>query len=251
MWGCSMDGGIDNKLTSISDAEPHRLPDYLVKTYTWAYLRPASIALLDNSLVVSSILWGNFRKLVRAACSEFQSGQKVLQAASVYGSFSADLAEVLGRDGRLDIIDIAPLQVANSRRKLKDYPQVRVRVADAASPGGGAYDNVCCFFLLHEIPDDHKRAVVDGLLAKVPPEGKAVFVDYHQTIPAHPLRAVMGMVFHWLEPYAFGLVKREIADFAGERDDFTWRKKTYFGGLYQKVVAVRKPVLGQPLQAAE
>jgi hypothetical protein len=56
----------------------------------------------------------------------------------------------------------------------------------------------------------------------------------------------MGMVFRWLEPYAFGLVKREIADFASDRDDFTWRKKTYFGGLYQKVVAVRKPVTPLP-----
>ena len=236
-----MDGGIDKNFASLSDPEPHRLPDYLVKTYTWAYLTPASIALLDNSLVVSSILWGNFRRLVRAACGEFRSGQSVLQAAAVYGSFSADLAEVVGRDGRLDIIDIAPLQVANSRRKLKDYPQARVRLADAASPGGGIYDSVCCFFLLHEIPDDHKRAVVDGLLAKVPPEGKAVFVDYHQAIPVHPLRAVMGMVFRWLEPYASGLVRREIADFASERDDFAWRKETYFGGLYQMVVAVRKP----------
>ena len=235
-----MDGGIDKNVTSISDLGHPRLPEYLVKTYTWAYLRPASIALLDNSLVVSSILWGNFRRLVRAACSEFQRGQSVLQAASVYGSFSADLAEVLGREGRLEIIDIAPLQVANSRRKLKDYPQARVRVADAAAPGGDFYDSVCCFFLLHEIPDDHKRAVVDALLAKVPPEGKAVFVDYHQTIPAHPLRVVMGAVFRWLEPYASGLVKREISDFASERENFTWRKQTYFGGLYQKVVAVRK-----------
>ena len=241
-----MDGGIDKNFASLSDQEHPRLPDYLVKTYTWAYLKPASIVLLDNSLVVTSILWGNFRKLVQAACSEFRSGQSVLQAASVYGSFSADLAEVVGRDGRLDIIDIAPLQVANSRRKLKDYPQARVRLADAASPGGGIYDSVCCFFLLHEIPDDHKRAVVDGLLAKVPPEGKAVFVDYHQTIPVHPLRAVMGLVFRWLEPYASGLVKREIADFASERDGFTWRKKTYFGGLYQKVVAVRKPQAALP-----
>jgi hypothetical protein len=128
---------------------------------------------------------------------------------------------------------------------------VRVRLADAATPGGGIYDSVCCFFLLHEIPDDHKRAVVDGLLAKVPPKGKAVFVDYHQTVPVHPLRMVMGMVFRWLEPYATGLIKREISDFATNREDFSWRKKTYFGGLYQKVVAVRKPVLAQPLQAAE
>jgi ubiquinone/menaquinone biosynthesis C-methylase UbiE len=246
-----MDGGIDTNCVSISDSEPPRLPDYLVKTYTWAYLKPTSIMLLDNSLVVSSILWGNFRKLVRAACSEFQAGQKVLQAASVYGSFSADLAEVVGRDGRLEIIDIAPLQVANSRRKLKDYPQARVRLADAASPGGGFYDSVCCFFLLHEIPDNHKRAVVDGLLAKVPPQGKAVFVDYHQTIPVHPLRAVMGMVFRWLEPYASGLVKREIADFASERENFAWRKSTYFGGLYQKVVAVRKSAGTRSVQPAE
>ena len=246
-----MDGGIEKSFVSISEPDRHQLPDYLVKTYTWAYLTPASIVLLDNALVVSSILWGNFRRLVRAACSEFQPGQRVLQAASVYGSFSADLAEVVGREGRLDIVDIAPLQVANSQRKLRDYPQVRVRLADAASPGGGIYDSVCCFFLLHEIPDDHKRAVVDGLLAKVPPEGKAVFVDYHQTVAVHPLRMVMGMVFRWLEPYATGLIKREIAEFATNREDFSWRKKTYFGGLYQKVVAVRKPALAQPLQAAE
>ena len=56
----------------------------------------------------------------------------------------------------------------------------------------------------------------------------------------------MGIVFRWLEPYASGLVKREIADFASERNGFTWWKKTYFGGLYQKVVAVRKPQAALP-----
>ncbi len=46
----------------------------------------------------------------------------------------------------------------------------------------------------------------------------------------------MHMVFR-LEPFAIGLIEREIADFASERDDFHWRKTTFFGGLYQKVVA--------------
>jgi hypothetical protein len=47
------------------------------------------------------------------------------------------------------------------------------------------------------------------------------------------------MVFRWLEPFAFGLIDREIWSFATARDDFSWRKETLFGGLYQKAVAVR------------
>ncbi|MCW5700096.1 MAG: rhodoquinone biosynthesis methyltransferase RquA, partial [Rhodospirillales bacterium] len=137
------------------------LPDYLVDTYTWAYLRPTSLLVFDNPWVVNTILWGNFRRLVRLACDEFKAGDRVLQAASVYGNLSASLAEKVGRKGHLEVIDIAPLQVEHCRRKLENYPQTRVRVADAAAPGADGFDAVCCFFLLHEVPDWQKRAVVD------------------------------------------------------------------------------------------
>jgi SAM-dependent methyltransferase len=237
-----MDGSIkpDLMVDCGQEEEPAALPDYLVNTYTWAYLRPASVVLLDNPFVVSAILWGNFRRLLRAACSEFQPGQRVLQAASVYGSLSSNLAETVGRDGRLEVIDIAPIQVENCRRKLAGYPQATARVADAAAPGGGFYDGICCFFLLHEVPDEQKRAVVDALLRSVAPGGKVVFVDYHRAWPLHPTRIVMEGVFRWLEPYAHGLIRREIMDFAVEPQAFRWRKVTFFGGLYQKVVAERK-----------
>jgi SAM-dependent methyltransferase len=237
-----MDGGIKPDLVAGcgQEEEPITLPDYLVNTYTWAYLRPASVVLLDNPFVVGTILWGNFSRLLRAACDEFRPGQRVLQAASVYGSLSSSLAKTVGREGRLEVIDIAPIQVENCRRKLAAYPQASVRVADAAAPGGGFYDGICCFFLLHEIPDDQKRAVVDALLRSVVPGGKVVFVDYHRSWPFHPTRMVMEGVFRWLEPYAHGLIRREIRDFAAEPEEYRWRKDTYFGGLYQKVVAERK-----------
>ena len=234
-----MDGAVETRFAPVSEAEAPPLPDYLIDTYTWAYLRPASVRWLDNSFVVSAILWGNFRRLVNAACAEVQDGQSVLQAASVYGNLSARLAATVGRRGRFDVIDIAPLQVEHCRRKLAAYPQARVRLADAAMPGGGLYDSVCCFFLLHEIPDDHKRAVVDGLLRAVPVGGKVVFVDYHRMARLHPLRPIMNLVFRFLEPFAFGLIEREIADFATDRESFRWRKEVYFGGLYQKVIAER------------
>jgi SAM-dependent methyltransferase len=215
------------------------LPDYLVDTYTWAYLRPRSLRLLDRHLVVNGILWGNYRRLVHAACSEFAGGDRVLQAASVYGNLSSCLAEQVGAEGFLDVIDVAPLQVAHCRRKLAGRCNVRVRVADAVCPGQQGYDGACCFFLLHEIPDPQKRQVVRALLAAVRPGGKVVFVDYHQPLWWHPLRPVMAAVFRWLEPFAKGLVSRSIQDLAEQPQLYQWRKATRFGGLYQVVVVTR------------
>lgn len=234
-----MDGGIEAKLVEEVTAEPSDLPDYLVKTYRWAYLTPLSLLLLDNPIVLTAILWGNLPRLVRTACIEFKAGQRILQAASAYGNLSSELAAQVGRSGRLEVIDITPLQVAHVRRKLSAFPHARARVADASAPGGGIYDGVCCFFLLHEIPDEQKRAVVDALLGSVGPGGKVVFVDYHRARPWNPFRAPVDLVFRWLEPFAFGLVDREIRDFARHPEHFSWSKQTYFGGLYQKVVAVK------------
>ena len=234
-----MDGVIEAELVEDTKAQSPSLPDYLVKTYRWAYLTPTSLFLLDNPIVLTAILWGNLPRLVRTACVEFAAGQRVLQAASAYGNLSPELASQVGPEGRLDVIDVAPLQVAHVRRKLTDFPHARARVADASAPGGGIYDGVCCFFLLHEIPDEQKRAVVEALLAAVGPGGKVVFVDYHRARPWNPLRAPVGLVFRWLEPFAFGLVKREIRDFASHPEQSAWSKQTFFGGLYQKVVAVK------------
>jgi SAM-dependent methyltransferase len=135
-----------------------------------------------------------------------------LQSACVYGNFSAQLAQRVGPEGSLDVVDIVPIQVRNCRRKLTGHPHGRVRLADAADPGGGPYDAVCCFFLLHELPDYHKQVVIDALLDSVVPGGKVVFVDYHRPNLGHPLKGIMNFVFRTLEPYAPGLLEHEIAD---------------------------------------
>jgi SAM-dependent methyltransferase len=220
-------------------AQSAALPDYLVDTYTWAYLRPRSIRLLDRHLVVNGILWGNYRRLVAWACEEFSEGDRLLQAASVYGNLSARLARRVGTRGSLDVIDIAPLQVEHCRRKLAGHGNASVQVANAAAPPRSGYDGVCCFFLLHEIPDVEKRLVVDGLLAAVRPGGIVVFVDYHRPVRWHPCRPVMATVFRWLEPYADSLLRTRIEDLATPTADVEWRLDTRFGALYQKVVARR------------
>lgn len=223
----------------VAEAFAQEAPAYVEDNYWWAYLRPASLVVFDHTLVVSAILWGWYNRLKRAAFAEIRPGQRVLQAACVYGDLSPDLARTVGSSGRVDVVDVVPLQVANCRRKLGEFPHAIARLADAAAPGGGPYDAVCCFFLLHELPDVHKRAVVDGLLGSVAPGGKAIFVDYHKPHPLHPLKPITNLVFLLLEPFAKRLWQREISDFATDAGSFVWRKRTYFGGLFQKVVAER------------
>ncbi len=214
------------------------LPAYLEDVYSWAYLSPRNLALLDRPWVVSAILWGNYRKLVRATLAEVQPGERVLQPACVYGDFSPRLATHVGPAGSLHVADVAPLQVANCRRKLRPYPNARACVRDAADLDGD-YDAVSCFFLLHELPDGYKRKVVDALLGCVVPGGKVIFVDYHRPHGAHPLKPAMSLVFDKLEPFAKALWKRDIRDFAGEPERFSWGKQTYFAGMYQIAVARR------------
>jgi len=213
------------------------LPSYLRDIYGWAYLDPRNARLLDHEAVVNTLLWGNSGRLRRALLAEITPGDRVLQAAHVYGRLIPDLAKTVGPAGRFDIIEIAPLQAAMCRRKLRGFRSAHVRIGDAACPGDGEYDVVVSFFLLHELPDDHKRAVVDALLRRLSPGGKAVFIDYHAPAPWHPLRGFMRQVFARLEPFAESMWHHPIQDFARDPEPYFWRTETCFGGLYQKTVA--------------
>jgi ubiquinone/menaquinone biosynthesis C-methylase UbiE len=222
-----------------SEPRPPRVPAYLREIYHWAYLDPRAVRLFDRELMVSLILWGNHRRLRRAAFTELRPGQKVLQSACVYGDFSPALARHLGPEGRLEVIDVAPIQVDGCRHKLRDFPQATVGHTDATQTRKEYYDVACCYFLLHELPHETRCAVVGALLKSVVPGGKVVFVDYHRPHWAHPLKPVMSLVFDTLEPFAKDLWHKEISFFGSGADEFVWRKQTYFGGLYQKVVAER------------
>lgn len=231
------------KVPSHDPGIPPGLPDYLKDTYTWAYLDPDNVRLLDRDWVVSLILWGNPKRLHQAVFDELAPGQSVLQSTHVYGGFIPDLARFLGPEGELEVLDIAPVQVANCRRKLAGPPEdratTRIHLGDARRPTGHAYDGVISFFLLHELPDPDKRAAVDALLQSVKPSGKAIFIDYHKPVWFHPLKPVMSLVFDTLEPFAKGLWRQPIRDFASNGTQFTWTTETLFGGLYQKTIAIR------------
>jgi len=215
------------------------IPAYMREVYYWAYLNSSNARFLDHDAIVSAILLGNNARLRRSLISEIRTGQRVLQVAHVYGRLIPEIAQQVGPAGYLEVIDLVPLQVALCRRKLRNFPQAQVRIANAADPGEAMYDVVSCFFLLHEIPDDLKRSVVDALLLRVNRGGKVVFVDYHQPARWHPLRGLLRLLFNRLEPFAESLWQQQLIDFATTPENYHWQKQTFFGGLYQKTIAYR------------
>lgn len=235
-----LDTGEGGRCRSATDGRAWAgIPPYLEKTYWWAYLRPASIGVFDHPLVVAAILWGNYRRLTDAVLAEIAPGRSVLQMAAVYGDLSQRLARHVGPEGTIEIVDAAPIQVANAGRKLAPYPWATVRVADAARLDARPRDCVLSFFLLHELPDAEKHRAVAAALAHVAPGGRAIFVDYHRPARWHPVRPVMAAVFALLEPFAARMWTMEIAAMAAPGRAFHWRKATLFGGLYQLVIAER------------
>ena len=163
-----------------------------------------------------------------------------MQPASVYGSFGPNLAKHVGPEGHLDIVDVARVQVDSASRKLSPYSWAHAHHANCLRFNRGPYDVIVCYFLLHEVPDGVKHQVVDHLLSQVSADGKVVFVDYAKPKWWHPLKLITSIVFDTLEPFAKGLWRHEIYDFATNANRFEWRRETIFGDLFQKVVATRK-----------
>ena len=92
------------------------------------------------------------------------------------------------------------------------------------------------FFLLHEQPEEVRRATLAEALRVVKPGGKIVIVDYHRPRGWHPLRGLMAQVLARLEPYALDLWRRELTAWMPSPLSPSVRKDTYFGDLYQRMV---------------
>ena len=220
------------------------VPDYLEKTYWWAYVHPNAVRVFERQWLVNLILWGNFAKLRDAALQELGAvvNGKVLQVACVYGNFTEYLVKRLGPQGHLDVIDVAPVQIQNLHAKLKDARQVTVQRQDSNNLQfeDASRDAVVVFFLLHEQPADVRQKTIAEALRVTKPGGKIIFVDYHRPVAINPFRYIMVPILTTLEPFAMDIWRNEITDWlpAGLAVAKV-EKQTYFGGLYQKVVITR------------
>jgi ubiquinone/menaquinone biosynthesis C-methylase UbiE len=221
------------------------LPAYMSEIYDWAYVDPTWVRRLDRNIVVKVLLFGNDRRLMHHYLKRISPGMRVWQVAHVYGDLVELVAKATGPKGSFDLTDITPIQIERANSKLAGLEWTRVIRADAGTfPGekGQTYDLISSFFLLHEVPDHWKRAIVDNMLSQLPAGGEALFVDYHRPARWQPIRYILKWVNRVLEPFAESLWNFEISHFASEPDKYEWRKETLFGGVYQIVSVKHKKV---------
>jgi ubiquinone/menaquinone biosynthesis C-methylase UbiE len=214
------------RLAAVKTVPP--IPDYLQDTYWWAYLHPKALHFFEREWVVNLILWGNMRGLTRSVLDEMdvQPNSRVLQVACVYGEFSSLLAgHLAGSGSRLDLVDVAPIQLKNAREKLAAHGNVHYHHEDSSSMSlpAASFDQTVVFFLLHEQPEEVRRKTIAEAIRVTRPGGKVVFV--------------MKPVLTWLEPFAMDLWRQELPSFMpGSIRPEQLQSEYYFGGLYQKVV---------------
>ena len=230
--------------TAVPAFAPVPIPEYLQKTYWWAYLHPRAVHIFERQWLVNLILWGNFARLRDLALQEMGEviNGKVVQVACVYGDFTEHLVARLGPEGSLDVIDVAPIQITNLQNKLKGARQVAVLRQDSTDMqfDDASRDAVVVFFLLHEQPAEVRRKTIAQALRITKPGGKVVFVDYHCPVASSPFRYIMVPILTTLEPFAMDMWRAEIADWLpADLQPARIEKQTYFGGLYQKVVITR------------
>ena len=218
------------------------IPEYLQDTYWWAYLHPKSFYFFEREWVVNLILWGNMKRLTESVLQEMQPEpqSRVLQVACVYGDFSNRVADYLGKsNSRLDIVDVAPIQIENVKKKVAAHANVGVHHQDSTALAfpAASFDQTLVFFLLHEQPEFARRQTIEEAIRVTKPGGKVIFVDYHGPKRSNPMRYVMKPILGWLEPFALDLWRQELPAYMPKsikpnqiQSDF------YFGGLYQKIV---------------
>ena len=218
------------------------IPEYLQDTYWWAYLHPKSFYYFEREWVVNLILWGNMKRLTNAVLDDLNPGtnSRVLQVACVYGDFSNRLARHLrSSQSRLDLVDVADIQIQNAKKKLSGETNVSYHHQDSSDMSfpDASFDETVVFFLLHEQPDEVRRETIREAIRVTRPGGRIIFVDYHGPRRSNPMRYVMKPILTWLEPFAMDLWREELPAFMPRRiRPEQMSSEFYFGGLYQKVV---------------
>lgn len=235
---------LDEKAEPDIDSSKLSIPAYLQKTYWWAYIHPRAVRIFERGWLVNLILFGNYATLRNAASNEIgpQASGRTLQVACVYGDLTPRLLERHADNGALDVIDVLPIQLQNLQRKLAPDSRVSLFQRNSAALGfaDGSYDRVLIFFLLHEQPESVRRGTLAEAFRVVKPGGKIVIVDYHRPSNWNLLRRPLQALLRRLEPFADDLWQHDLAVyFPPDVKPSSLRKRTFFGGLYQKIVLTR------------
>jgi ubiquinone/menaquinone biosynthesis C-methylase UbiE len=213
-------------------------PPYLTNIYGWLYLRPRTYKLFDNKTVQNILTLGANRLLINELKKEILPHSNILQIGVTFGNQIEETYEIIKKHGAYTVIDIIPALLKRYQEKNSDK-RIHWVKANAAKEIKGNYDIIICPFLLHELPPLTRAAVLENIINALSPQGKAVFIDYHLPSEFNPLKYFIRAFNRLYQPFAEELWKNSIRNLTPNKDACTWSMQSYYGGMYQKVVATK------------
>lgn len=192
------------------------IPVYLARYYWWAYLWPYSVWFFDHQLIINAILFGQYRKLMRAnmaiLCKAPNEG--VLQLTCVYGELAPKLIEAI-TPAPLHIADVAMVQLDLVKSKApSEDTLLAVRMnAEQLAYKDDSFSTVVLFFLLHEMPEETRIDVLSECMRVMKAGGILLVTEYAPLPTKHiiyrfpPSRWLITK----LEPFLAGFWRDDVA----------------------------------------
>jgi ubiquinone/menaquinone biosynthesis C-methylase UbiE len=220
------------------------VPEYLARHYWWAYLWRTGVWFFDHQPVISTILFGQYRKLLDVTLERLDAAPcgETLQLSCVYGMFTPKLARKFA-GLPLHITDVAQVQLDQTLGKIPaDRHLVATRMnAESLGYADRVFDSVIVFFLLHELPAEARHRVLSEALRVLAPGGRLLMVEYaplprdHLLYRFPPFRALLTRLepflkSHWHEVYPERMAV--LASQLGRAAHEVWRKDL-FGAFYR------------------
>lgn len=214
-----------------------KVPKYMAKLYHNAYMKRRWFSRLNNDFFAYLSTLGMYGRLSKAILNEIKEDSSVLVIGNIRGNLIENIAKKLFRYGRLEIVDVLPLQLNFLERKLALYPNTVLTNNDAEFLKNTKYDVVLSYFLLQELPDAKKNRIITNISTLLKPKGKAIFADYGKISSSNPMKYLLLFFNRLLRPFAESMMNLKLTDFAQDNLNLAWNTKTLLKGIYQITTA--------------
>ena len=221
------------------------VPSYLSRHFWWAYMWRGLTWFFDHPVIISSILFGQYKTLKRATIervARVAPKGRMLQLTCVYGRLTPRIMEHLDPQP-LHITDIVPVQLELAKDKA--FPPEKLLAtrmnAENLAYQDNSFSTLLIFFLLHELPPDARRKVLAECMRVLSPGGTLVLTEYAQLPRQHIFyrSPVARRILYRAEPFLEPFWKedmlqslQQLAEPFGKSVE-TVSHQEYFGGFYR------------------
>jgi ubiquinone/menaquinone biosynthesis C-methylase UbiE len=221
------------------------VPPYLSRHFWWAYMWRGLTWFFDHPVIISSILFGQYKTLKWATIehvARVAAKGRMLQLTCVYGRLTPRIMEHL-EPQPLHITDIVPVQLELARGKAEPPEKLLATRMNAENLAyrDDSFATLLIFFLLHELPPAARRKVLAECMRVLSPGGTLVLTEYAHLPKQHIFyrSPVARWILYRAEPFLEPFWKEDMLELLNELAEPVGKAvevashQEFFGGFYR------------------